>query len=51
MGVLLLHDNAPVHTSTVGMSAAAECGYELLLHPPYLPDLTERTLECHTFFK
>jgi len=37
-GVLLLHDNAPAHTSAVATSAAAECGYELLLHPPYLPD-------------
>jgi len=38
-GVLLLHDNAPVHTSTVVTSAAAECGYELLPHPLYSPDL------------
>ena len=38
-GVLLLHDNAPAHTSAVVTSAAAECGYELLSHPPYLPDL------------
>ena len=26
---LLLHDNAPAHTSAVATSAAAECGYEL----------------------
>jgi len=38
-GVLLLHDNTPAHTSAVVTSAAAECGYELLSHPPYLPDL------------
>ena len=30
-GVLLLHDNAPA----VATSAAAECGYELVPHPPY----------------
>jgi len=58
-GVLLLHDNAPAHTSAVATSAAAECGYELLPHPPYSPDLApsrllfvpsaERTLEWHTF--
>ena len=36
--VLLQHDNAPAHTSAVA-SAAAECGYELLPHPPYSPDL------------
>jgi len=38
-GVLLLHDNAPSQTSAVATSAAAECGYELLLYPPYSPDL------------
>ena len=38
--VLLLHDNAPSQTSAVATSAAAECGYELLLYPPYSPDLT-----------
>ena len=38
-GVLLLHDNAPAHTSAVATSAAAECGYELVPHPPYSPDL------------
>jgi len=37
--VLLLHDNAPAHTVGVATSVAAECGYELLPHPPYLPDL------------
>jgi len=29
-GVLLLHDNAPAHTSAAVTSAAAECSYELL---------------------
>jgi len=38
-GVLLLHDNAPAHTAGIATSVAAECGYELLPHPPYLPDL------------
>jgi len=38
-GDLLLHDNAPAHTSAVATSAAGECGYELLPHPPYSPDL------------
>jgi len=38
-GVVLLHDNAPAHTSAVATSAVAECGYELLLHPSYSPDL------------
>jgi len=38
-GVLLLHDSVPAHTSAVATSTAAEYGYELLPHPPYLPDL------------
>jgi len=42
--VLLLHDNAPAHTSAVATSAAAECGYELVPHPPYSPDLTPSDL-------
>ena len=36
-GVLLLQDNAPAHTSQVAMTAATECGFEVLPHPPYSP--------------
>ena len=36
-GVLLLKDNAPAHTSFVAMTAATECGFEILLHPPFFP--------------
>lgn len=38
-GVLLLQDNAPAHNSNVAKLAIADCGYELLPHPPYSPDL------------
>ena len=38
-GVLLLQDNAPAHTSHVVMTAATECGFEVLPHPPYFPDM------------
>ena len=38
-GVRLLQDNAPRHTSHVAMATAKECGFELLEHPPYSPDL------------
>ena len=38
-GIMLHQDNAPVHTSRVAMDAVRECGYELLPHPPYSPDL------------
>ena len=38
-GVLLLLDNAPAHTSQVAMTAATECGFEILPHPSYSPDM------------
>ncbi|XP_046354018.2 histone-lysine N-methyltransferase SETMAR-like [Haliotis rufescens] len=38
-GVLLLHDNAPVHKSRVAQAAIRECKFEHLNHPPYSPDL------------
>jgi len=38
-GVLLLHDNAPVHKARLAQAAIQECGYEELSHPPYSPDL------------
>lgn len=38
-GVLLLHDNAPAHSSVLACQAARECGYEILPHPAYSPDL------------
>ena len=44
--VLLLYDNAHAHTSQVVMTAATECGFELLLHPQYSPDMTFLTSIC-----
>ncbi|XP_048483622.1 histone-lysine N-methyltransferase SETMAR-like [Plutella xylostella] len=38
-GVLLLHDNAPVHKCHTATAALFNCGYESLIHPPYSPDL------------
>ena len=38
-GPLLLHDNAPVHTSQIAQAALRDCGYQQLPHPPYSPDL------------
>ena len=38
-GVLLLHDNAPVHKFRVAHAAIRECKFEQLNHPPYSPDL------------
>ena len=34
--VLLLHVNAPAHTSQVAMTNATECGFEVLPHPHIL---------------
>ena len=31
-GILLLQINAPAHTSQVAMTAATECGFEILPH-------------------
>ena len=38
-GILLLQDNAPAHTSQVAMTDVTECGFEVLPHPPYSPDM------------
>ena len=38
-GVLVLQDNAPAHTSAVATAAARRCGFEILPHPPYSPDM------------
>lgn len=38
-GVLLLHDNAPAHSAHQTVQVANTCGYEILPHPPYSPDL------------
>ena len=38
-GVVMSQDNAPCHTCRVAMAAAKECGFEILPHPPYSPDL------------
>jgi histone-lysine N-methyltransferase SETMAR len=38
-GVLLLQDNAPVHTAHIATTAARDCDFEVLPHPPYSPDL------------
>jgi len=38
-GVLLHHDNTPAHTSAVSVATIRECGFELLSHLQYSPDL------------
>ena len=38
-GVLLLHDNAPVHMSAKSQAAIRQCGFQQLNHPHYSPDL------------
>ena len=38
-GVLFHQDNAPAHKSVVAMAAVHDCGFELVDHPPYSPDL------------
>jgi histone-lysine N-methyltransferase SETMAR len=38
-GILLLHDNAPVHVSAKSEVAIRQSGFQQLNHPPYSPDL------------
>ena len=38
-GVLFHQDNAPAHKPVVAMAAVHDCGFELVDHPPYSPDL------------
>ena len=38
-GVLLLHDNAPVHMYAKSHATIRQCGFQQLNHPPYSPDL------------
>jgi histone-lysine N-methyltransferase SETMAR len=38
-GVLLLHDNAPVHAAKIAQVALNEAGFQQLPHPAYSPDL------------
>ncbi|KAK3094644.1 hypothetical protein FSP39_004374 [Pinctada imbricata] len=38
-GVLLHQDNTPVHKSVTAMAAIHDCGFNLIGHPPYSPDL------------
>ena len=39
-GVLFYQDNAPAHKYVVAMLAMLDCGFEVVDHPPYSPDLT-----------
>ena len=38
-GVVLLHDNAAVHTSQVARAAIRDSHFTEMAHPPYSPDL------------
>ena len=38
-GILLLHDNSPAHRSMIAVHTSMKCGFKILPHPPYSPDL------------
>ncbi|CAI5770974.1 Hypothetical predicted protein [Podarcis lilfordi] len=46
-GVCLLQDNASIHNLHVTQTEARSCGYEILPHPLYSPDLAP--LDFHLF--
>ena len=50
-GVLLLHDNAPVHRANVAQAALREAGFEELPHPPYSPDLAPSDFYLFRYLK
>ena len=37
--MLFRHENAPAHTSAIAAAKLFDLQYEILLHPPYSPDL------------
>jgi histone-lysine N-methyltransferase SETMAR len=37
--IWFLHDNAPIHTCNAAKATLDDCGFQVLLHPPYSPDL------------
>lgn len=50
-GVRLLQDNASVHNSYVAQMEARCCGFEVLPHPPYSPDLAPSDLHLFLTMK
>ena len=44
--VLLLQKNAPANTSQVAMTAATECGFEILPHPQFSPNMAPFASIC-----
>ena len=46
-GIVFHEDDAPVHTCAVAGAAIRECGFGLLPHPPYSPDLAQSDLDLH----
>ena len=43
-GAVLLWDNAPAYMLQLAMTAATECGFEILPHSPYSPDMAPSDL-------
>ena len=50
-GFRLLQHNAPVHNSFVVQTEARSCGYEVIPHPPYSPDLAPSDLHLFPSMK
>ena len=51
--VVILHDNAPPHTAMCVMDLVRRWRWEILEHPPYIPDLSatvRRLLMTENYF-
>jgi len=47
----LLQDNAPIHTSDLSVDEIRKCGFKVLQHPPYSPDLAPSDFYLFTHLK
>ena len=45
-GFLFHQYNPPAHTSVIAMAAINDCGFDLIQHPPYSPDLAPPGPSC-----
>ena len=50
-GVLFHRDNAPAHEAYISMAAIHYCGFQIVNHPPFSPDLAPSDYRLFTNLK